>query len=99
MSGGAAADSDGTLGGLVELGKKENLENIISKGLERGTICSSDPLCFEHDPAKDRSLHSAACHACSFVGETSCEIGNRFLDRCLLVKTFESEDAAFFKDF
>jgi len=95
----AAADSDGTLGGLVELGKKENLEKIISKGLERATICSSDPLCFEHDPAKDRSLHSAACHACSFVGETSCEIGNRFLDRCLLVKTFESEDAAFFKDF
>lgn len=95
----AAADSDGTLGGLVELGKKENLENILSKALERATICSSDPLCFEHDPAKDRSLHSAACHACSFVGETSCEIGNRFLDRSLLVKTFDSEDAAFFKNF
>ena len=95
----AAADSDGTLGGLVELGKKHNLENILSKALERATICSSDPLCFEHDPAKDRTLHSAACHACSFVGETSCEFGNQFLDRSLIVKTFDDNNAAFFKDF
>lgn len=94
----AAADSDGTLGGLVELGKPENLESIISKALQRAMICSSDPLCSEHDPAKDRSLHAASCHACAFVGETSCEFGNRFLDRSLLVKTFDSEEAAFFKD-
>ncbi|MCZ7616462.1 MAG: hypothetical protein M5T52_23625 [Ignavibacteriaceae bacterium] len=75
----AAADSDGTLGGLVELGKPENLERIIEQALIRATICSSDPLCSEHNPGEDRSLHSAACHACSFVSETSCEYGNRYL--------------------
>ena len=92
----AAADSDGTLGGLVELGKPENLERIISLALRRTTICSSDPLCSEHDPGKDRSLHAAACHACVFVAETSCEKGNRYLDRTLLVSTFGNSDAAFF---
>lgn len=94
----AAADSDGTLGGLVELGKAESLERLIRQSLERARICSSDPLCSQHEPGIDRSLHAAACHACTFVAETSCEKGNRYLDRALLVKTFESENAAFFGD-
>ena len=92
----AAADSDGTLGGLVELGKPENLGRLIDLALVRASICSSDPLCSEHDPSVDRSLHAASCHACTFVSETSCERGNRYLDRALLVGTFESHDAAFF---
>jgi hypothetical protein len=92
----AAADSDGTLGGLVELGKPENLGRLISQALARAAVCSSDPLCSEHDPGVDRALHSAACHACTFVAETSCERGNRYLDRALLISTFECQDAAFF---
>ena len=32
----------------------------------------------------------------TFVAETSCERGNRYLDRALLVKTFEVSDTAFF---
>jgi hypothetical protein len=91
----AAPDSDGTLGGLVELGKSENLERLVRQALDRASICSSDPLCSEHDPRVDRSLHAASCHACTFVAETSCERGNRYLDRALLVKTFECVDAAF----
>jgi len=31
------------------------------------------------------------------VAETSCERGNRYLDRSLLVPTLERIDAAFFK--
>ena len=93
----AAADSDGTLGGLVELGKSENLGRLIGQALERATICSSDPLCSEHNPSVDRSLHVASCHACTFVAETSCERGNRYLDRALLVNTFECRDASFFQ--
>lgn len=93
----AAADSDGTLGGLVELGKPHNLGRLMRQALERATICSSDPLCSEHNPGSDRSLHASACHACTFVSETSCERGNRYLDRALLVKTIESKDAAFFQ--
>lgn len=93
----AAADSDGTLGGLVELGKPENLGRLMTQALNRAKICSSDPLCSEHDPEKDRSLHAASCHACSFVSETSCEKGNRYLDRALLVPTLDCDDAAFFE--
>jgi hypothetical protein len=92
----AAADSDGTLGGLVDLGKPENLSRLLRLALNRSKVCSSDPLCSEHDPAKDRLLHAAACHACSLVAETSCERGNRYLDRSLLVQTLDRGDAAFF---
>ncbi|MBF2759127.1 MAG: DUF1998 domain-containing protein [Ectothiorhodospiraceae bacterium AqS1] len=92
----AAADSDGTLGGLVDIGNPENLGRLLSQALTRATICSSDPLCAEHEPDKDRTLHAASCHACSFVSETSCERGNRYIDRALVVPTLKDADAAFF---
>jgi hypothetical protein len=92
----AAADSDGTLGGLVELGRPENLARLLTQAMDRARVCASDPLCAEHDPTKDQSLHGASCHACSFVSETSCEIGNRYLDRALVVPTLEVVNAAFF---
>ncbi len=94
----AAADSDGTLGGLVELGKPENLGRLLDQAINRAKICSSDPLCSEHKPEKDRTLHAAACHACTFAAETSCERGNRYLDRALVVATLDNADAAFFSD-
>jgi hypothetical protein len=92
----AAPDSDGTLGGLAQLGQPQRLGELISQALARARICASDPLCAEHVPNHDRSLHGAACHACSFVAETSCEIGNRYLDRSLLVPTIAGTDMAFF---
>ena len=92
----AAADSDGTLGGLVDLGKPENLGRLLTQALSRARICSSDPLCAEHEPERDRSLHVASCHACSFVSETSCERGNRYIDRALVVPILEVAGAAFF---
>lgn len=92
----AAADSDGTLGGLVELGKAENLERLLHQALNRAKVCSSDPLCSEHNPEKDRTLHAAACHACTFAAETSCEKNNRYLDRALVVPTLDNDGAAFF---
>jgi hypothetical protein len=92
----AAADSDGTLGGLVELGKPEYLGRLISQALSRAQVCASDPLCSEHDPSVDRSVHSSSCHACTLVAETSCEKGNRYLDRALLIETFATPGSAFF---
>jgi len=92
----AAADSDGTLGGLVDLGKPENLGRLLRQALDRAKICASDPLCAEHNPRTDSSLHAASCHACSFVSETSCECGNRYLDRALVIPTLQVTDAAFF---
>jgi len=94
----AAPDSDGTLGGLVDLGREANLGRIVKQALGRTRICAADPLCAEHVPTHDRSLHGAACHACSFVAETSCEIGNRYLDRALLVPSLAGDEGlAFFK--
>ncbi len=72
-----ASDSEGTLGGLVSLGRSESLNLHLTQALERARLCSSDPLCSEHVPASDRyTIHAAACHACLFLFETSCECGN-----------------------
>ena len=94
----AASDSDGTLGGLVGLGAPEKLGMILQKALSRAKTCSSDPICSQHDYKADWSLHGAACHACSFAAETSCEVGNRYLDRALVVPTYSQKDVAFFKE-
>src|SRR5690606_35032297 len=37
----AAADSDGTLGGLVELGRPENLGRLLGQALDRARVCAS----------------------------------------------------------
>jgi hypothetical protein len=82
----AASDSEGTLGGLVALGERRYLERILRQALEDASHCSSDPLCAEHIPEfPSATLHNAACHACLFASETSCESGNRWLDRAVLV--------------
>lgn len=93
----AAPDSEGTLGGLCALGSPKRLERHLDQALERVSLCSSDPLCAEHLPSRDASLHAAACHACSFLPETSCERGNKYLDRAVLVPTVERTDLAFFE--
>lgn len=81
-----ASDSEGTLGGLVELARPEKLERLVADAVRRGQRCSSDPICSHRVPAgKEDFLHGAACHFCLFVSETSCERTNRFLDRRLLL--------------
>ena len=93
----AATDSEGTLGGLVRLGQPENLGRMIEIALQRSRLCSSDPICAERIPdADDESLHNAACHACLFVPETCCEIGNRYLDRAVLVETLAHAGIEYF---
>ena len=82
----AASDSEGTLGGLVALGEPRHLGRLLDQAFRDAECCSSDPLCAEHvplDPSAD--LHAAACHACLFASETSCETNNRWLDRVVLV--------------
>ena len=83
---------------LVKTGGAIVIDNhaLSGEALEAMRLCASDPLCSEHSSEKDRSLHAAACHACSFVSETSCEKGNRYLDRALVVPTLDVTDAAFF---
>lgn len=94
----AAPDSEGTLGGLVSLGKPETLERHLDQALDNVRLCASDPLCAEHHPYRDgNTLHAASCHACLFAPETSCERGNKYLDRAVLVSSVERSDLAFFE--
>jgi hypothetical protein len=44
-----------------------------------------------------RAIHGACCHACLFAPETSCEKGNRFLDRSTLTGTFADRAVEFFE--
>jgi hypothetical protein len=82
----AASDSEGTLGGLVALGNRRFLGQLLDDALNDAGRCSSDPLCGEHLPEfPSDALHAAACHACLFASETSCETGNRWLHRGVLV--------------
>jgi hypothetical protein len=82
----AASDSEGTLGGLVALGDARFLGRLLEQALDDARTCSSDPLCAERVPeAPSDQLHVAACHACLFASETSCEAGNRWLHRGVLV--------------
>lgn len=81
----AAGDSEGTMGGLVQQGKPGRFEPLLIGALEDSLWCSSDPLCVESHGQGIDSLNRAACHACCLLPETSCEEGNRFLDRVALV--------------
>ena len=81
-----ASDSDGTLGGLVQLSEPARLESVVSTALYRATRCSSDPICAMRTPQDPEDfLHGAACHCCVMASETSCERANRFLDRRFLI--------------
>ena len=92
----SAADSEGTLGGLCALGEPDKLGRHIRRALEKMSLCASDPLCSEHVIGSGEKLHGASCHACSFLPETSCERGNKYLDRSAVVSTLERTNLAFF---
>jgi hypothetical protein len=94
----AAPDSEGTLGGLVELGDPLTLGRHLQQALESMRLCASDPLCADHRPdTLGRTIQGACCHACQFAPETSCERSNRYLDRSVLVETFAALGLAFFE--
>ena len=92
-----SSDSEGTLGGLVETGRRFGTH--LRRSVDDGRLCSNDPVCAEHGPnsaLEGRLLQGAACHGCLLIAETSCEQRNDFLDRALVVPTVGLGDAAFF---
>ncbi len=94
----AAADSEGTLGGLTGLGAPEELGRHLAVALEDARLCAADPLCSDHRPTADGAdVHGAACHACLFTPETFCERGNRFLDRNVVAETVAGPRIALFE--
>src|SRR5262249_501045 len=91
------SDAEGTLGGLVEAGRR--LGHHLRQAVETGRLCSNDPVCADHyadDTNERRFQHGAACHGCLLIAETSCEQRNDLLDRALVVPTVATQDAAFF---
>lgn len=94
----AAGDSEGTMGGLVSMGKPKSLEQTIARAIEKASWCSSDPVCVESTGQGPDNCNLAACHLCSLLPETSCEEQNRLLDRGVLVGTLENPEAGFFSD-
>jgi hypothetical protein len=86
--------SEGTLGGLVEEGRR--IRHHLREAWDLGRLCSNDPVCAAHDPsaeASDRRTEGAACHGCLYIAECSCERFNRFLDRALVVPTIGNDPA------
>lgn len=92
--------SEGTLGGLVEEGRR--IRHHLREAWDLGRLCSNDPVCSGHDPTgemDDRRLEGAACHGCLYIAECSCERFNRYLDRALVVPTIGNpEGLAFFAE-
>ena len=84
----AAGDSEGTLGGLVRLGRPDRLGPVVHRALNRASWCSADPVCSENLGGQgSRLANLAACHACILLPETSCETINQGLDRAMIVGT------------
>ncbi len=94
----ASSDAEGTLGGLVE--QAQSIAGHLEAALRTARLCSSDPICAHHRPGEsleERWLHGAACHGCTLVAETSCEMHNDYLDRALVAPVIGCADAAFFR--
>lgn len=93
-----SSGTEGTLGGLVEQGRR--IRKHLQHAFDLGKLCSNDPVCAGHSPQDDpteRYLEGAACHGCLFLAECSCERFNRYLDRALVVPTVGRDAAlAFF---
>ena len=92
----AAGDSEGTMGGLVRQGETGRIEKIIQRALQDAMWCGADPICIESPGQGTGNSNLAACHNCCLLPETSCEQGNRFLDRALLVGLPEDRTKGFF---
>lgn len=80
----AAGDAEGTMGGLVRTGEPGNIEESIRKAILSAAWCSSDPICIESKGQGSDNSNLAACHGCALLPETSCEEGNRLLDRSVV---------------
>ncbi len=93
----ASPDSEGTLGGLVSLGRPKQFEAILRSAIGRAKLCSSDPICAFREPEKESKIYGSACHSCSFISETSCEKGNLFLDRAMVVETLQDLGCGLFE--
>ena len=95
----AAGDTEGSMGGLVNMGSSSRLPEVIENAIMRASWCSADPTCIESRGQGPRASESGGLSLLrSFLPETSCEEMNNSLDRAMLVGTLENPELGFFKD-
>ena len=94
----ASGDAEGTLGGLVRQGYPDALPRVFKKALKNALICSNDPVCTTSNGQGRDALNLAACHTCALLPETSCEEFNVFLDRGVVIGTFDDPSIGFFRN-
>jgi len=97
----AAGDAEGTMGGLVRMGKPGYFEPLLRRAIETTRWCSADPVCMEIGGQNGQgpdSCNLAACHSCALVPETACEEFNRFLDRGVLVGDLGNPGLGYFNE-
>src|SRR5262249_5097404 len=95
----AAGDAEGTLGGLVRMGKPGKLEPLLERALSGAQWCSAHPVCMEMGQSGGQgpdSLNLAACHGCCLVPQTACEGFNPPPRRRLLIGPFDNPSIGFF---
>jgi len=92
----SSSDSDGSLGGLVRNALPNTFEMIFRNLLQEASWCSSDPICIESKAQGYDSLNYAACHACTLLPETSCEMRNCLLDRGAVVGSIPDRNRGYF---
>ncbi|WP_294141026.1 DUF1998 domain-containing protein [uncultured Sanguibacteroides sp.] len=86
--------TNGYLGGLSKLcNDLVDMQEILDSALNRARNCSLDPICYESEGQGIAQLNLAACHSCTLLPELSCEHGNLFLDRQLVIDS----EIGFFK--
>jgi hypothetical protein len=80
----ADSDSEGSMGGLVEMGSPDRISEVVYRAVSRSEWCSGDPVCREIESQGIGGMNRSACHACSLVAETSCTYSNTLLNRLLV---------------
>ena len=83
-------DMEGTMGGLVTTGQPNRFNQLFLKAIINAEWCSTDPVCNEFIPQGPFGINGGACYSCCLLPETSCELMNSYLDRGVVVGTFEN---------
>lgn len=91
----AFADAYGGMGGLAKMGQPTNFLSLLDDAVKKAETCSNDPICSERKTSRETGS-TAACHACTYVPETSCSMQNCHLDRSLIVGSLKNPDLGFF---
>lgn len=96
----ASTDSEGSLGGLISVAENTSkFLAVMKKMLQSALWCSGDPLCSTAMQQGWNGLNYAACHDCTLLPETSCEIQNTLLDRVSVVGLAENRSLGFLGDY